>query len=145
MTNKQEEEFDITKAPKKITRVAVKNINKDDLYKEYLKLYKLLLVVQDTYKRMSNKNIVKQVESFLSIDDLKAENKQLKTDNEALYKQIEELTVSQYNARGAGRKSKFNKEQEQTIRLEREQGKSIRQLAKDYGCSVGLIHNIIKK
>lgn len=44
----------------------------------------------------------------------------------------------------AGRKEKFNKEQVQQILEAREQGKSIREIAKEFKCSVGLIHKLIK-
>ena len=138
---KKHEEIDILAAPKKITRVAVKKINKDDLYKEYIKLYKQLLMVQDQCKRSANSNAAKQLEVYLNIEDLRNEKQQL-------YKEIEQLkdnAASQHNARGAGRKHKFSKEQEQQIKHDNEAGKSIRQLAKEYGCSVGLIHNIIKR
>lgn len=43
----------------------------------------------------------------------------------------------------AGRKEKFNKEQVQQILEAREQGKSIREIAKEFQCSVGLIHKLI--
>lgn len=174
---KKHEEINILAAPKKITRVAVKKISKDDLYKEYVKLYKQLLMVQDECKRSANNNAAKQLEVYLNVEDLRNENQQL-------YKEIEQLkdTCSRYykercdykdkserlnnenvdylikisnlqlaaidkqhNARGAGRKYKFSKEQEQQIKHDKEAGKSIRQLAKEYGCSIGLIHNIIKR
>lgn len=44
----------------------------------------------------------------------------------------------------AGRKEKFNKEQVKQILEAREQGKSIREIAKEFQCSVGLIHKLIK-
>lgn len=44
----------------------------------------------------------------------------------------------------AGRKEKFNKEQVKQILEAREQGKSIRAIAKEFKCSVGLIHKLIK-
>lgn len=48
-----------------------------------------------------------------------------------------------HNERGAGRKSKFNKEQRKQIELERSKGKSIRAIAKEFNCSPALIHKII--
>lgn len=50
-----------------------------------------------------------------------------------------------HNERGAGRKSKFNKEQIQQIQLERAKGKSIRVIAEEFGCSVGLVHKLINE
>lgn len=43
----------------------------------------------------------------------------------------------------AGRKEKFNEEQVHQILEAREQGKSIRVIAKEFQCSVGLIHKLI--
>lgn len=43
----------------------------------------------------------------------------------------------------AGRKEKFSEEQVQQILEAREQGKSIREIAKEFQCSVGLIHKLI--
>lgn len=48
-----------------------------------------------------------------------------------------------HNERGAGRKSKFNKDQIRQIELERANGKSIRAIAKEFDCSSALIHKII--
>ena len=48
------------------------------------------------------------------------------------------------NKLNAGRKEKFNKEQVKQILEAREQGKSIREIAKEFKCSVGLIHKLIK-
>lgn len=45
----------------------------------------------------------------------------------------------------AGRKEKFNEEQVHQILEAREQGKSIRVIAKEFQCSVGLIHKLIIK
>lgn len=47
------------------------------------------------------------------------------------------------NKLNAGRKEKFNKEQVKQILEAREQGKSIREIAKEFQCSVGLIHKLI--
>ena len=44
----------------------------------------------------------------------------------------------------AGRKEKFSKEQVYQILEAREQGKSIREIAKEFDCSTGLIHKLIK-
>lgn len=50
-----------------------------------------------------------------------------------------------HNERGAGRKSKFTEIEISKIIDMREQGQSIRQIAKEFDCSVGLIHKIINE
>lgn len=49
------------------------------------------------------------------------------------------------NERGAGRKEKFTEQEKETIRMYRLQGKSMREIAKIYECSVGLIHKLINE
>ena len=53
--------------------------------------------------------------------------------------------LQKHNERGAGRKNKFNEEQVKQIQAAREQGKSIRAIAKEFNCSVGLIHKLINE
>lgn len=53
--------------------------------------------------------------------------------------------LKQHNERGAGRKNKFTEEQIKQIQAAREQGKSIRAIAKEFGCSVGLVHKLINE
>lgn len=48
-----------------------------------------------------------------------------------------------HNERGAGRKPKFNKEEIEEIQKYRLKGNTIRDIAKEFKCSVGLIHKII--
>lgn len=43
-----------------------------------------------------------------------------------------------------GRKKKFNQEQAELIKQARKENKSVRTIAKEFGCSVGLVHKIIK-
>lgn len=43
----------------------------------------------------------------------------------------------------AGRKEKFNEEQVKQILEARSEGKSIRTIAKEFDCSIGLIHKLI--
>lgn len=53
--------------------------------------------------------------------------------------------LKEHNERHAGRKNKFNKEQEQQIIEARNEGKSIRAIAKEFECSIGLVHKLINK
>ena len=50
-----------------------------------------------------------------------------------------------HNARGAGRKAKFTDDQVDEIRRLREDGNTIKEIAKRYNCSVGLIHKLINE
>lgn len=50
-----------------------------------------------------------------------------------------------HNARGAGRKAKFTDKQIEEIRRLREDGNTIKEIAKRYNCSVGLIHKLINE
>ena len=49
------------------------------------------------------------------------------------------------NEHKAGRQNKFNNEQIQEIRNLKLKGKSIRQIAREYDCSVGLVHKLINE
>lgn len=53
--------------------------------------------------------------------------------------------LKEHNERGAGRKNKFNEEQIQQIKEARAEGKSIRAIADQFNCSVGLVHKLINK
>lgn len=48
-----------------------------------------------------------------------------------------------HNERGAGRKSRFTDEQIKEIKQYRTSGKTIKEIAELFNCSVGLIHKII--
>lgn len=54
----------------------------------------------------------------------------------------EELKVK--NGYRGGRKEKFNKEQVELIKQARKENKSIRTIAKEFDCSIGLVHKITK-
>lgn len=67
-----------------------------------------------------------------------------------LLKETEELKSNNCvnklkNERGAGRKEKFTIHEKETMKMYRIQGKSIREIADMYNCSVGLIHKIINE
>ncbi len=50
-----------------------------------------------------------------------------------------------HNERGAGRKAKLTNQEKEMIRMYRIQGKTIKEIAQMYSCSVGLIHKIINE
>ena len=49
------------------------------------------------------------------------------------------------NERNAGRKKKFTKDEIATIDMLHLQGKSIRAIAKEMNCSVGLVHKLLNE
>lgn len=70
-----------------------------------------------------------------TIQKLLKENEELKSDKVQKIK----------NERGAGRKERFKIHEKETMKMYRIQGKSIREIANMYNCSVGLIHKIINE
>lgn len=48
-----------------------------------------------------------------------------------------------HNERGAGRKERFTNQEKEMMKMYRAQGKSFREIAEMYCCSVGLVHKII--
>ena len=98
------------------------------------------------------------------IDYLEKQNKQLETRNKSLDDKVQKLineidkyksddnihklnneTVKVHNERGAGRKTKFSEQEKETIKMYRIQGKTIKEIAQMYNCSVGLIHKLINE
>lgn len=77
------------------------------------------------------------------INRLQEEINSLKNENSKLQNKIECSTIK--NERGAGRKNKFTTEQVNAILEARDEGKSIRSLAKEFNCSIGLIHKLINE
>lgn len=49
------------------------------------------------------------------------------------------------NERNAGRKRRFTPEEEHSIKMMKLQGKSYRAIAKEMGCSVGLVHKLLNE
>lgn len=78
------------------------------------------------------------------VNELMLENKRLKHEIESLKLELERCLEVINTHKKAGRKNKFTNEQVDEIkRLNREENKSIRQLAKQFNCSVGLIHKLL--
>ena len=63
--------------------------------------------------------------------------------NEEVQKLKSENKVRTHNERGAGRKSIFTQQEKESIRMYRLQGKTIKELAEMFSCSVGIIHKLI--
>ena len=83
------------------------------------------------------------------INRLEEENKTITMQKDKYKTDVEKykdnIKPKKHNERGAGRKSKFTKEQVKQIEIERAKGKSIRAIAEEFGCSVGLVHKLISK
>lgn len=81
----------------------------------------------------------KEIQKLKSeIQKLKNENKSLKGSNAASDKKT-------HNERGAGRKERFLNQEKEMMKMYRIQGKTIKEIAEMYKCSVGLIHKIINE
>ena len=81
----------------------------------------------------------KEIQKLKSeIQKLKNENKKLKSSKVVSDKKI-------HNERGAGRKEKFSEQEKEMMKMYRIQGKTIKEIADMYSCSVGLIHKIINE
>lgn len=70
------------------------------------------------------------------IQELKKEIQKLKSENR---------NITTHNERGAGRKSRFSEEEKEKMKMFRSEGKTIKEIADIYNCSVGLIHKIINE
>lgn len=83
------------------------------------------------------------------IKDLTTENSQLKKSvNMEMYENMKlqnEVNSLHKKLCSGGRKHKFNNDQVNDILKARKEGKSIRALAKEFNCSVGLIHKIVNE
>lgn len=77
----------------------------------------------------------------IEIQKLKDENKLLRSNKGS--KGATDLKV--HNERGAGRKSRFTDQEKETMKLYRIQGKTIKEIAEMYSCSVGLVHKLISE
>ena len=79
------------------------------------------------------------------IQKLKDEIQKLKDENKLLKSTKRPIDLKIHNERGAGRKSKFTIQEKETMKLYRIQGKTIKEIAEMYSCSVGLVHKIINE
>ena len=74
------------------------------------------------------------------VDNYEPEIKRL---NEEVQKLKNENREKIHNERGAGRKSRFTEQEKESIRMYRLQGKTIKEIAEMFSCSVGIIHKLI--
>lgn len=104
------------------------NFEKSSHYKQMLRDIETQTMWTNTYK--------KRLDRSLNIQAQQAEK----------LEQLQKIIVKQEvkNPRGAGRKSVLNDDDRDTVRVLYEQGNSMRMIAKEMGCSVGTISNVLK-
>ena len=78
----------------------------------------------------------------LEIEELKKERENLRYENNLL-RNNDIYKIN--NERGAGRKSRFSDMDKEMMRMYRIQGKTIKEIADMYYCSVGLVHKIVSE
>lgn len=88
---------------------------------------------------------IEAVERGRIIEKQKNEIQQLKDENKLLKSTKRPIDLKIHNERGAGRKSRFTIQEKETMKLYRIQGKTIKEIAEIYSCSVGLVHKIINE
>ena len=92
----------------------------------------------DTMKRKLDETLILSARKTVKISVLEKEIEDLKKSSNYNVQKIK-------NERGAGRKERFTDKQKDQIKEYRSQGKSIREIAKVYKCSTGLIHKLINE
>lgn len=88
---------------------------------------------------------IEAVERGRVIEKQKNKIQQLKDENKLLKSTRGPIDLKIHNERGAGRKSRFTIQEKETMKLYRIQGKTIKEIAEMYSCSVGLVHKIINE
>ena len=127
--------------------------------------------LQAENKRLKEKRRIKANADNLELIDQQLQRAQNSSDrwhreffkeqqkNKELEKEIQELKnekaeklnskvihqEKKHNERGAGRKARFTNSEVETIKMYRLQGKTIKEIAEMFKCSVGLIHKIINE
>ena len=154
--------------PKETQKAKIKRLEKDVLkYKELCETTRQKFIEyqnkadndfsSNPYKiQLENKLITLKelIKSHISLLNSTQKREQAK-DKEIirLNKRIEELqklidenkNIPIYNVRGAGRKPKFTEKEISDIREQKQQGSTLSELAKKYGCSIGLIYKLINE
>ena len=89
------------------------------------------------------KTLVDQISSQNEI--LKSNDKLIDTQKKyiEMLKESKSIIEERHNERGAGRKKKFSIQEKETIKVMRLRGDTIRSIAEQFNCSVGLIHKLI--
>lgn len=120
----------------------------------------ILQMQEKADKDYSNSSDYKQMSK--RVEFLETRNKMLESNNNSLNERvqnlineiksngesddIQELIIEKpHNERGAGRKTRFTDQEKETVKMYRLQGKTIKELAEMFCCSVGLIHKLINE
>lgn len=108
------------------------------------------ILIQKLNNEISNMidNADKSFENSSMYIQMQKQIKVLELKNKSLESTIEHNSKMQslkHNERGAGRKNKFTDSQIKEIKQYRANGKTIKQIADMFGCSVGLIHKLINE
>lgn len=103
--------------------------------KHYIKIIDSLESKLEYYK-----NMIKS-----TTESNQRESIELINENNKLKEKVDELTKQLNNRPKLGRKAKITEEDKTLIQMYRIQGKTIRELAKDFNCSIGTIQGIVKE
>ena len=117
--------------------MADNSFEKSSTYLQYSKRIEMIETQNEAY-RLSVEHEKKMKKAL--VDNYEEEIKRL---NEEVQKLKNENKVRIHNERGAGRKSKFTDQEKESIRMYRLQGKTIKEIAEMFSCSVGIIHKLI--
>ena len=120
-----------------LKELANDSYEKSSTYIQQCKKIELLEEQNEAYK-LSVEHEKKMKKAL--VDNYEEEIKRL---NEEIQKLKNENKVRIHNERGAGRKSKFTDQEKESIRMYRLQGKTIKEIAEMFSCSVGIIHKLI--
>lgn len=121
----------------RLKELADDSYEKSSTYIQQCKRIELLEEQNEAY-RLSVEHEKKMKKAL--VDNYEEEIKRL---NEEVQKLKNENKARIHNERGAGRKSKFTDQEKESIRMYRLQGKTIKEIAEMFNCSIGLIHKLI--
>ena len=120
-----------------LKELADDSYEKSSTYIQQCKRIELLEEQSEAY-RLSAEHEKKMRKAL--VDNYEPEIKRL---NKEVQKLKSEKRDKIHNERGAGRKSRFTEQEKESIRMYRLQGKTIKELAEMFSCSVGIIHKLI--
>lgn len=132
--------------PKETQKAKIERLEKEiwDYKVLVSKLQKEIYSMQDKAED-SFENSPTYTQLLKKIELLEKKNKNLE-DKMAHNEKIQKLkSEKKHNERGAGRKIKFTDVERKTMHLYRMQGKTIKEIAETYDCSVGLVHKILNQ
>lgn len=133
-----------------MARVTIKELEKQILeLKESIKdrdsiIHKLNNEISEMIDNADNsfKNSSDYMQMQKRINILELKNKSL---SDTIQHNLKMQNLKPHNERGAGRKARFTDEHITEIKQYRDDGKTIKEIAELYKCSVGLIHKLINE